>query len=476
MSSASVPVLFVSSLLVFPLFCSPALPQTIPVRLLDSTSTFTDDFVVRVREGVAVGTGDLSGNSKGALWDGAGSHSLLPLAGNTVASASDFNDAGDVVGTSVKSFFFARAATVWRNGTAIDVNSLVTGGIQKFLGTATTIDAAGRIAGEAGASSRGPFTVGYLLDQGTVLDLGKLTNGNVGVTPLRMNDDQQITGIGDAGGVSHAFLWDHGLLTDLHDPAQITGTTSEGVAINRFGVICGDATFSTGHGSERQSAVTFDHGVVTDLGANVPSPSQALGVNDFGAVVGTYLDPTLGSLACRFENGGATDLNTLIAAGTGWTLEIATDVDDEGRIVGVGHLNGVERAFILEPSFKGTFTVYGTGCTGPFTNEPVMTGVGVPSPDQDFALFTHEGDPNAVGLLLVGSSNGVVTFKPGCDVEVLPLLLPPAVIALDGLGQEWLAAHVPSGVGPLDLFVQSFFFVPPSKLPAATKPVQIHIE
>src|SRR5262249_22314147 len=95
--------------------------------------------------------------------------------------------------------------------------------------------------------------------------------------------------------------------------------------------------------------------------------------------------------------------------------------------------------------------------------------------DRDLALFTHEGDPNASGLLLVGASNGVATFKPGCDVEVLPLQF-SAPVRLDGLGREWLAAHVPSRVGPLDLFVQSFFFLPPSKLPAATKPVPLHVE
>src|SRR5262249_11976473 len=394
---------------------------------------------------------------------------------NSSGAASDFNDAGDVVGASVNSLFFTRTATVWRNGAATDVNSLVTGGVQKFLGTATAIDAAGRIAGKAGKNSRGPFDPGYLLDQGTVIALGNLANGVFGVTPQRMNDDRQITGVGDAGGASHAFLWDHGTLTDLHDPAQISGTSSEGLGINRFGVICGDAEFMTSSRSQRQSAVTFDHGVVTDLGVNAPSPSGAIGINDFGEVVGTFVDPVLGLRACRFENGGATDLNTLIAPGTGWTLEVATDVVDEGRMVGTGLFQGVGRAFILEPDCKGTFTVYGTGCTGPFAHEPILTGVGCPSSDRDFALFTHEGDPNASGLLLVGASNGVATFKPGCDVGVLPLQF-AAPVRLDGLGREWLAAHVPSGVGPLDLFVQSFFFVPPSKLPAATKPVQIHVE
>jgi len=63
------------------------------------------------------------------------------------------------------------------------------------------------------------------------------------------------------------------------------------------------------------------------------------------------------------------------------------------------------------------------------------------------------------------------SFKPAADVEGLPLLLPRGR-RLDGLATEWTRCARPSSVGPLRPVVQSFFFVPPSKLPAATKPVQ----
>ena len=45
---------------------------------------------------------------------------------------------------------------------------------------------------------------------------------------------------------------------------------------------------------------------------------------------------------------GLRDLNSLIAPGSGWTLEVATSINDRGEIVGWGDHNGVENAgFVL---------------------------------------------------------------------------------------------------------------------------------
>ena len=44
------------------------------------------------------------------------------------------------------------------------------------------------------------------------------------------------------------------------------------------------------------------------------------------------------------------DLNTMIPANSGWTLEFATDISDKGHIVGYGMKNGVTKAFLLRPT------------------------------------------------------------------------------------------------------------------------------
>ncbi len=43
------------------------------------------------------------------------------------------------------------------------------------------------------------------------------------------------------------------------------------------------------------------------------------------------------------------DLNDLIDPASGWTLRVATGINDSGQIVGVGAIGGHEHAFRLDP-------------------------------------------------------------------------------------------------------------------------------
>ena len=43
------------------------------------------------------------------------------------------------------------------------------------------------------------------------------------------------------------------------------------------------------------------------------------------------------------------DLNDLIPSGSGWVLTEAEGINEAGRIVGVGWLNGQQRGFLLTP-------------------------------------------------------------------------------------------------------------------------------
>ena len=55
------------------------------------------------------------------------------------------------------------------------------------------------------------------------------------------------------------------------------------------------------------------------------------------------------SHAFHWKNGKMRDLNDLISADSGWTLRVATAVNDRGRIVGSGELDGETHAFLLTP-------------------------------------------------------------------------------------------------------------------------------
>jgi uncharacterized membrane protein len=455
-----------------------AIAQYIPVRKLDTNGLFAGEIPHRVRSDVAVGDASVSHAlwTSAVLWDAAtGSNVLPPLAGMFQAEARDFQVGGDVVGESLQYPASDSTATLWHNASPTDLNSLVTGGATMNLQQAAAIDSKGRIAG-VGMRTNGTVG-GYLFDGGVVTDLGILAGGTGGPVPTAMNEHLQIVGYADTGNFLHAVLWDNGTLTDLHDPAQISGDDSGAQGVDRFGRICGFAYFRSSATMQRPEAVLWDHGVVTDLGASLAGDSYANGLNDFGEIVGTCYDPVLGPRACIFANGSAIDLNTLIDPAAGWTLAYANDVDDDGQIVGNGIFGGQGQGFILEPDCKGTFTVYGTGCPGTGGVVPQLFGGGCPAPDRDFALAVADGLPNAFGFLFAGAGNGSLTIKPGCDLQVLPLILPPLFEALDGFGEQWVAEHLPNGTLAFDLYLQEFFIDPGAAFRiSATAPLLLHFD
>jgi probable HAF family extracellular repeat protein len=50
-----------------------------------------------------------------------------------------------------------------------------------------------------------------------------------------------------------------------------------------------------------------------------------------------------------WKNGQGSDLNTILPPTSGWTLEVANDINDLGQIVGYGTHNSVVRAWLLSP-------------------------------------------------------------------------------------------------------------------------------
>jgi probable HAF family extracellular repeat protein len=77
-----------------------------------------------------------------------------------------------------------------------------------------------------------------------------------------------------------------------------------------------------------------------------------LGINESGQIVGGY-SVSFGSSCCTFallyENGALYNLNDLIPANSGWTLQAATAINDRGQIAGFGMIHGEIHAFRLDP-------------------------------------------------------------------------------------------------------------------------------
>jgi probable HAF family extracellular repeat protein len=321
-------------------------------------------------------------------------------------NASDINNRGVVAAATIESFFpvFEEIGFVSQNGQVTLLPSL--GGQFTF---AAVINDSGIVAGSANLAGD---TIGHASiwdrDLTHVTDLGTL--GGSSSAALWLNESNQVVGdSGTANGVDvHAFLWDRGKLVDL---GALGGSTSFATGINNSGLIVGQSDTSTvldpvfgiptfhgfrwdrgvlkdlgeifgGHFNYAESvndrgdivggadlagdltghAFIIRNGSIIDLGT-VPGDtnSAALGLNNRGQVVGISSlsfspppSPPVDNFECPchaviWQDGKATDLNTLIPSNSGWQLINAVAINDRGLIVGSGGFNNESRAFLLTP-------------------------------------------------------------------------------------------------------------------------------
>lgn len=172
-------------------------------------------------------------------------------------------------------------------------------------------------------------------------------------------DDAEATGINDAGLVvgsadvsakpgtkpRHAVLWNKGIRQDLGTLPG--GTESRAIAVNALGQIIGTSSLrpATGNEAVLYRAFLWGSGRMHDLGTLLgDKQSSASAINAKGNVVGAS-----GERGCLWRGGKPLDLNALIPAASGWTLQGATGINDRGQIVGTGLHRGKKRGFLLTP-------------------------------------------------------------------------------------------------------------------------------
>jgi probable HAF family extracellular repeat protein len=228
---------------------------------------------------------------------------------------------GEVVGTAdTKSG--PSDAFLWNGGkTMVDIGAWTPAGIND----------AGQAAG-ACYNASGPC----LYSNGILTQLPNPTTfPSEGCNGGPINNNSQVLGsCSDTSGNTHVVVWQNGTATDLGTIGA--GPPYEGnsvSAINNLGQVVGYQQISTGgiHG------FLLSNGTMTDLGNNV----YPAAVNDSGVVVGNWI----------YRNGTLQDLNSLVPPGSGFTLDHATGINDNGQIVVNGYnAQGYEHAFLLNPS------------------------------------------------------------------------------------------------------------------------------
>jgi len=120
--------------------------------------------------------------------------------------------------------------------------------------------------------------------------------------------------------------------------------------INSSGQVVGQS--QTANGETHAFISTL--GDLKDLGTLGGTFSAAWGINNSGDVVGTSTLAGGYSHAFLYRQGAMVDLNSLISPDSGWSLELAFEIDASGNITGIGSINGEEHVFTLTPLPAGS--------------------------------------------------------------------------------------------------------------------------
>jgi probable HAF family extracellular repeat protein len=247
-------------------------------------------------------------------WIGGTMTDLGTLNQRSMSEALAVNSSGNIVGGS--------------NGDAF----LVHNGMMSDLGpgTASGINDFGEVVG-------GTSQHAFLSSGGKTTTLPDLPGGFSSASGI--NNNHQIVGSSDtAQGNRHAVMWRNGTITDL---GTLGGTQSTAYAINNLGQVTGWAHTA----SEATHVFLWSAGKMTDLGTFGLDPVGEA-INNHGVIVGQS-----GNGAFVWSNGTFQALNNLIPPGSGFTLDDATAINDNGQIVANGHTaSGQEHAFLLTPS------------------------------------------------------------------------------------------------------------------------------
>jgi probable HAF family extracellular repeat protein len=227
--------------------------------------------------------------------------------------AYGINDAGLVVGGGGRAFTWD--STHGRQ----DLQTLGVDG----LSDAFAVSPQGLIVGDAPSDILGHPRHAFLNDHGTVTDLG--TFGGALSAAQSVNDAGQVVGwayTDDPFGDEHAFLWDS--QNGLQDLGTLGGFASFAYGINSSGLVVG---FS--YTPDNAHAFVWDStSGMRDIGSN-GLESGAFGANDAGQVVGAQAVDSSNVHAFLYDGGILIDLGNL-----GHGVAAALAINDAGVIVG----------------------------------------------------------------------------------------------------------------------------------------------
>lgn len=295
------------------------------------------------------------------------------LPDDTGAFGRGINALGQTTGNTNRDSYIAEAF-LWTNGSIVGLGSFGSTLITKSQGNAVNdngyvvgyannrkkasraflyngsrlMDITGKDSSHGIAINNSNVVVGKINEQpfrwadGRVLMLPTLVRRGYG-SANAINENGLIAGGCESSAGGRAVLWSStgALLGAL---PLLTGTASDAFGLNDSGDVVGYATDASGV----RHAVLWRNGAVIDLG-----PGSASDINNSGVVVGA--SGGRGYVYQDVDGDGvpeARNLNTLLdpVTGAGWSIRLATGINDSGQIVANGTKDGVSfRTCLLTP-------------------------------------------------------------------------------------------------------------------------------
>ncbi len=223
-------------------------------------------------------------------WDGTTAMPLQVLSGGTQefgAEAFSINNHDQLVGqmwggTSIR-------PVIWNGTSVTDLGTL--GG---SVGTANFINDLGQAVGQSNTTND-DASHATLWSQGSIIDLGALADGDQSFANT-LNEQGQIVGFNTSADQEtiRAVLWQNNAILEL---PGLGGSASFANDINEQGTIAG---ISSLNGDPTLRAVVWHNGQILDLNQFLPSELAAQGwllsygisINDAGVIVGYAINPT----------------------------------------------------------------------------------------------------------------------------------------------------------------------------------------
>jgi probable HAF family extracellular repeat protein len=277
------------------------------------------------------------------VWSpGGGLLALAPLPGDCCTSPSGINRQGLAVGTSNNASTGLYLAVLWTNGEPLDLGTIPECNNNTW---ATAISASGEVAGYCYIPTG---SEAFLWTKATGMQgLGFLPGGAFSIGKA-INRFGQVAGYAGASDNSYAFIWSK--TTGMTSLGKLPGyDSSSASAINDLGQVAGESACISCRLETHATLWSKAKGSMLDLGV-LPGAmeSTATAINNVGQVVGSSSNGNPHAFVWS-PSTGMLDLNNLIQANSGWALEIANAINDQGQIVGYGLHNGQGVGFLLTP-------------------------------------------------------------------------------------------------------------------------------